>query len=79
VRIGELLIMADRLCETDVLMCVETSLQSRLLIGQLFLQSGWVNQDCLETALQLQSRVGANALELVEAAEFLRCKRFEPN
>ncbi len=57
VRIGELLVMANFLNETDVMSCLELGLLSERPIGEVMVEQGYVSDQMLHVALTVQQMI----------------------
>ncbi|MBP9089934.1 tetratricopeptide repeat protein [bacterium] len=57
VRIGELLVMANFLNETDVMSCLELGLLSERPIGAVMVEQGYVSEQMLHVALTVQQMI----------------------
>lgn len=57
VRIGELLVMAGFLNETDVMSCLELGLLGERPIGEIMVDQGYVSHDMLQIALIVQQMI----------------------
>jgi hypothetical protein len=57
VRIGELLVMANFLNETDVMSCLELGLLSERPIGAVMVEQGYVSEQMLNVALTVQQMI----------------------
>lgn len=74
-KIGELVVMAGFLSESDMLECLEIELIKEKQFGQILLEQGLVTHDLLESAIVLQDMVANNTLKAFQAAEALKqCK-----
>lgn len=71
IRLGELLVLADVVSETDLITALEYALSVDMLIGQALMQSGFINEAVLDAALGLQEMVRAENMTPDEAAEAL--------
>jgi Tfp pilus assembly protein PilF len=71
VRLGELLVMAGLMAETDVMSALEIGLLQEQLIGQVFIAQGFVTEELLEVALALQQKVDQSILQPLEAGQAL--------
>jgi len=71
IRLGELLVMADVVSETDLITALEFALSVDMLIGQALMQSGFINETVLDAALGLQEMVRSENMTPDEAAEAL--------
>jgi tetratricopeptide (TPR) repeat protein len=72
IRLGELLVLAGVLGETDVMNALELGLVNDQPIGQILVAQGFVSPELLESALRLQDFVDSGHLAGDEAAERLR-------
>lgn len=68
IRLGELLVLAGMLDETDVMNALELGLSQDLQIGQIFVGQGFLSEDGLEAALKLQDMVENDTLSGHHAA-----------
>jgi len=57
VRIGELLVMANFLNETDVMSCLELGLLGERPIGEIMVEQGYVSEQMLHVALAVQQMI----------------------
>jgi hypothetical protein len=71
VRLGELLVMAGLLAETDVMSALEIGLLQDQRIGQVFIAQGFVTEELLDIALELQQKVDQEVLQPLEAGQAL--------
>lgn len=71
IRLGELLVSAEVVSETDLITALEFALSVDMLIGQALMQSGFINEAVLDAALGLQEMVRAENMTPEEAAEAL--------
>ncbi|PWT99063.1 MAG: hypothetical protein C5B53_05870 [Candidatus Melainabacteria bacterium] len=71
IRLGELLVLARVLGETDVMNALELGLVNDQPIGQILVAQGFVSPDLLDSALRLQELVDSGHLDGTEAAERL--------
>ncbi|MBA3856605.1 MAG: hypothetical protein C0507_06800 [Cyanobacteria bacterium PR.3.49] len=71
IRLGELLVLAEVVSETDLITALEFALSVDMLIGQALMQSGFINEGVLDAALGLQEMVRAENMTPDEAAEAL--------
>jgi len=71
VRLGELMVMASVLTETDVMNALEWGLVNHQTIGQVLITQKLVSQELLDAALELQKLVDAATLEPLKASECL--------
>jgi tetratricopeptide (TPR) repeat protein len=72
VRLGELLVMAGILNESDVINALEMALSNEMQIGEVIVNQGFITSEFLETALKLQSMIDQGLIDGVEAADALR-------
>ena len=70
-RLGELMVMASVLTETDVMNALEWGLVNQQTIGQVLISQKLVSQELLDAALDLQKLVDTNVLEPLKASECL--------
>ncbi|MBS2006679.1 MAG: tetratricopeptide repeat protein [Cyanobacteria bacterium SZAS TMP-1] len=71
VRLGELMVMASVLTETDVMNALEWGLVNQQTIGQVLITQKLVSQQLLDAALELQKLVDSDDLEPIKASEAL--------
>ncbi|MBU6454282.1 MAG: tetratricopeptide repeat protein [Cyanobacteria bacterium REEB67] len=71
VRLGELMVMASVLTETDVMNALEWGLVNQQTIGQVLISQKLVSQSLLDAALDLQKLVDTDVLEPLKASEAL--------
>lgn len=71
VRLGELMVMAGVLTETDVMNALEWGLVNRQSIGQVLISQMLVSQSILDAALELQKLVDKGELSPTRASECL--------
>ncbi len=71
VRLGELMVMAGLMSETDVMSALEIGLIQEQLIGQVFIAQGFINEERLDQALELQKKVEQGVLQPLEAGQAL--------
>ena len=62
IKLGELLVKANLINETDLMTCLENSLAKEMAIGEVLVQSGYINVNILNAALELQQMVGNKTL-----------------
>ncbi len=62
IKLGELLVKASLVTETDIMTCLETSLAKELALGEVLVQSGYINTQVLNAALDIQKMVGNKTL-----------------
>jgi tetratricopeptide (TPR) repeat protein len=72
VRLGELLIRAGILSRSDVSNVLEVSLHTGKRMGELLIRYGFVNEQLLEAALNLQQMVDSAFLHVEQASATLR-------
>lgn len=72
VRLGELLLVAGIMSETDVLSAVEIGLLYEVQIGQVMIEQGYVSEYMVKAALELQDRVEQEQVSVEKAADVLR-------
>ncbi len=72
VRIGELFVLAEIICEGDLLAAVEIGLNEGRQIGQILMQFGFINEDTLEATLKLQHMVHNHTLSVSQAVSVLK-------
>ena len=72
VRLGELLIRAGVLQRSDVSNVLEVGLHTGKRMGELLIQYGFVDQQLLEAALNLQQMVDSSFLLVEQASQILR-------
>lgn len=71
IRLGELLVLSGLLTESDVMGALEQGLVNEQPIGEVIVAQGFVSQELLNAALELQRRVDEEALEPLEAGQCL--------
>lgn len=71
VRLGELMVMAGVLTETDVMNALEWGLVNQQTIGKVLISQMLVSQAILDAALELQKLVDKNELTATRASECL--------
>lgn len=76
-RLGELMVMAGVLTETDVMNALEWGLVNQKPIGQVLVSQKLVSEELLEAALAIQKLVDKENLEPLKASECLT--RFHEN
>jgi hypothetical protein len=72
VRIGELLVAAGVLSESDAMIAIEKGLLNQKSIGQILLEYRMVSPLVLNSALQLQRMIECHELSRAQSAELLR-------
>lgn len=71
IRLGELLVLAGVITESDVMTALEAGLLKHQPLGQALVSQNIASQDILDAALTLQSEVDEGRLEPLAAAECL--------
>ncbi len=71
VKIGELFVLSGVLSESDLMNVLELGLVNEQPLGQVLVQSGFVSQNLLDSALRFQEMVDNGALTPLQAAEAL--------
>lgn len=71
IRLGELMVLAGLLTETDVMNALEWGLVNDQPIGQVLITKGLISQELLDAALVLQKKVDERSLDAVQASECL--------
>ncbi len=71
VRLGELLVSAGFLNETDVMSCLELGLLTERPIGEVMVEQGYVGPEMLHVALTVQQMVEEKVYTKEEAAQVL--------
>lgn len=71
IRLGELLVLAGLLTETDVMNALEWGLTNQQPIGQVLVSKNLVSQALLDAALGLQKQVDDNVIDPMQASECL--------
>jgi hypothetical protein len=72
IRLGELVMLADLVSETDLLTAIEIGLVEGVQIGQVLIDFGFIDNEILDAALRLQMTVTNNHLTPGQAGEALR-------
>lgn len=72
VRIGELLVDAGLLKDSEVESAVEMARANDKMIGEVLTEMGWLNDDVLTAALRLQEMIWNGAVTRYRASEVLR-------
>ncbi len=72
VRIGELLVMANFLNETDVMSCLELGLLTERPIGEIMVEQGYVSNDMLQVALVVQQMIEEGLFDREQAGQAMR-------
>lgn len=71
VKLGELLVLAGMLSESDLMNVLEIGLVNEKPLGEVMVQSGFVSKTVLDAALRLQDMVANQTLAPLQAAEAL--------
>lgn len=71
VRLGELMVLAGVITETDVMHALEIGLLNHKPIGEVLVSKGLVTQQIIDAALELQRRIDDLTLTVVQASECL--------
>ncbi|MBY0546690.1 MAG: hypothetical protein K2W95_05330 [Candidatus Obscuribacterales bacterium] len=72
VRLGELLMLAGLLTENDLLNVIEVGLTKAVPLGEVVVSMGIISKTILEKALELQSQIENNQIDVRTAAELLQ-------
>jgi hypothetical protein len=72
IRLGELLVLAGMLHDSDVINALELALSNDLQIGQVIVNQGFITPELLDAALQLQELVDKGLMDGEQAAESLK-------
>lgn len=72
IRLGEFLMLAGVLTESDLMNALELGLERQLTVGSALLELGLLSENVLEVALVLQGRVLGGDVELPSAVRDLR-------
>jgi hypothetical protein len=72
VRLGELLVLAGFLNETDVMSCLELGLLSDRQIGEVMVEQGYVSGQMLQVALTVQQMIEEDRFDREQAGAALR-------
>ncbi|MBS2009739.1 MAG: hypothetical protein JST01_21975, partial [Cyanobacteria bacterium SZAS TMP-1] len=75
VRLGELLVMAGFLTDTDVMSCLELGLLTERPIGEVMVEQGYVSPEMLHVALTVQQMVEEKVYTPEQAAQSLSMTR----
>lgn len=70
-RLGEFLVLAGILSETDVMNALEFSLVAEKPLGEALLEHGYITRDIMSSALKLQSLIESDTLDSQKAAQCL--------
>lgn len=71
-RLGELLQLAGLVSDSDILTALEVSLAEELMLGEVLLNNGYINETVLDAAVGLLEMINLEQLTADEAAEALR-------
>ncbi|MDR3615353.1 MAG: tetratricopeptide repeat protein [Candidatus Obscuribacterales bacterium] len=71
IRLGELMVLAGLLNETDVMNALELGLVNEQPIGEVMVNQGFLTNEMLEYALELQKKVDSGDLQPTEAGQVL--------
>jgi len=71
IKLGELLVLAGLLSESDLMNVLELGLVNQKPLGEILTQSGFITQDVLSAALRFQELVASGSLSPLHAAEAL--------
>lgn len=71
-RLGEFLMLAGILTESDLMNALELGLERQLTVGAAMIELGLLTEQTLESALSLQHRVADGVLDLNEAVKQMR-------
>ena len=71
VRLGELMVLAGLLNETDVMSALELGLVNEQPIGEVMVAQGFLTYEMLDYALELQKKVDSGDLQSTEAGQVL--------
>lgn len=72
IKLGELLVLAGLLTESDLMTALELGLAREMPVGQVLVQTGQMTRVGLDAALKIQEMVGDGTLHALQAAEALR-------
>ncbi len=72
IKLGELLVLAGLLNESDLMTALELGLAREMPVGQVLVQTGQMTRAGLDAALKIQDMVGNGTLHALQAAEALR-------
>jgi hypothetical protein len=70
-RLGEFLVLAEILSETDIMNALEFSLVADKPLGESLLEHGYITREIMDSALKLQSLVESDTLDQQKAAQSL--------
>lgn len=71
-KLGEFLMLAGVLTESDLMNALELGLERQLTVGSAMIELGLLTQETLDTALSLQQKVAAQEIELNAAVKEMR-------
>jgi len=71
IRLGEFLVLANILSETDVMNALEFSLVAEKPLGEALLEHGYITREIMGSALKLQSLIESDTLDAQKAAQCL--------
>jgi hypothetical protein len=71
IRLGELMVLAGLLNETDVMNALEQGLVNEQPIGEVMVAQGFLTYEMLDYALELQKKVDSGDLQSTEAGQVL--------
>jgi hypothetical protein len=72
IRLGELLVLAGMLHDSDVINALELALSNDLQIGQVIVNQGFITPELLDATLKLQELVDKGLMDGEQAAESLK-------
>ncbi|HEY9785866.1 MAG TPA: hypothetical protein V6D17_10725 [Candidatus Obscuribacterales bacterium] len=72
VRLGEFLMLAGILTESDLMNALELGLEKQLTVGEAMIELGLLSKALLSSTLAIQSKVSAGELDLANAVQELR-------
>lgn len=72
IKLGELLVLAGLINESDLMTALELGLSRDVPVGQILIQTGQMTRAGLDSALKLQELVTDGTLHALQAAEALR-------
>ncbi len=75
-RLGEFLVLAGILSETDIMNALEFSLVAEKQLGEALLEHGYITRDIIEAAIKLQSLVESDTLDATKAGQCLNLVHF---
>jgi len=71
-RLGQLMLNAGIMSETDVMNAVEFGLTYNIMIGQVMVEQGYVSTHLVESALELQQHIESGQIDADRAGEVLQ-------